>query len=159
MNQRTIKMNSNQVNWLIDIAAFTFFFLISAPQSTGIPLHEWLSFVFFGTFIVHILTHWEWITSVPKRLFKKLSGETRFNYVLNFFFYFSIIITMLSGILISQAVLPALGIEAKNDPFWRSLHNLFSNLSLLVLAVHLAVHWNWIVNAFKRYVLRKTTTH
>ena len=155
--QTTKKMSSNQLNWLIDVAAFTLFFLVAAPQSTGIPLHEWLSYVFLATFVVHVAVHWQWIVDISKRLFKKLPGETRFNYFLNLLFYFLMILATVSGTLISEAVLPALDIQLVIDPFWTVLHELSANLSLLLLAVHLAMHWHWIVNAFNRYVLRKQT--
>ena len=69
------------------------------------------------------------------------------------------VLAMVSGILISEAVLPALGIHIVIDPFWTPLHELSADLSILLLAVHLAVHWNWITNAFKRYVLRKQTAN
>lgn len=151
------KMSSNQLNWLIDMAAFTLFFLVAAPQSTGIPLHEWLSYAFFATFIVHVAVHWQWIVDISKRLLKKLPGETRFNYILDLLFYCLMILATVSGTLISQAVLPALGIQMEIDPFWTTVHELSANLTLFLLAVHLAMHWHWIANAFNRYVLRKQT--
>ncbi len=137
------KMSANQLNWLIDVVAFTLFFLVAAPQSTGIPLHEWLSYVFFATFIVHIAVHWQWIVDISKRLLasnrllKKLPGETRFNYFFNLLSYFMMILAIVSGTLISEAVLPALGIQVVIDPFWTTLHRFSGNLSLFLLAVHL----------------------
>jgi hypothetical protein len=155
--QSTHKISSNRINWLIDVTAFTLFFFVAAPQSTDIPVHEWLSLVFFATFIVHLAIHWRWIVDIGRRLLKKLPGETRFNFALDLLFYVIMVLAMVSGILISEAALPALGIHIVIDPFWASLHEISANLSLLLLAVHLALHWNWITNAFKRYVLRKQT--
>ncbi len=157
--QPTNKISTNRANWIIDLIVFTLFFLVVAPQSTGIPIHEWLTLVFFATFIVHLTIHWRWIVDISKRLLKKLPGETRFNYLLNFVSYFMMVLAMVSGILISETVLPALGIHVVIDPFWTSLHETSADLSLLLLAVHLAMHWNWITNAFKRYVLRKQTAN
>lgn len=153
--QPTHKISTNRANWLIDVIAFTLFLFVAGAQSTDIPLHEWLSLVFFATFIVHLTVHWRWIVEISKRLLKKLPGETRFNYTLDLLFYLILILDMVSGILISEAVLPALGIHIEIDPFWTALHVISANLSFLLLAVHLAMHWNWITDAFKRYVLRK----
>lgn len=149
------RINSNKTNWLIDVVAFLLFFVVAAPQSTGIPLHEWLSFVFIATFLVHLTVHWQWVVEVSKRLFRKLSGATRFSFIFNLLFYFVMIFAAISGIFISEAALPALGIHIEIDPFWTAIHDLSGNLALLLLAVHLALHWRWIVNAFNRYVLRK----
>lgn len=150
------KLSSTQLNWLIDIAAFCLFFLVSAPQTTDIPLHEWLSFVFFGTFIVHIVVHWQWIVDITSRLLKKLPGETRFNHAWDAIIFLMMTTAMVSGVLISESALPALGIRMVIDPFWNQLHDVSANLTLLMLAIHLALHWDWIVRAFNRYVLHKT---
>jgi hypothetical protein len=33
-------------------------------------------------------------------------------------------------------------------------HSLSADLAVLLVAVHAALHWKWIVNAVRRYVLR-----
>ena len=149
------KISTNQINWVIDLVTFIVFFLIVAPQSTGIPVHEWLSVVFVGTFVVHIVAHWQWVIEMSKRFFKKMQGEIRFNYILDALFFLFMTTALMSGFLISEAVLPVLGVSLTIDPFWVTLHEMSANLSLLILAIHLAMHWQWIVNAFNRYV-RKT---
>ena len=40
--------------WL-DIALFVGYFLLSAPQTTGIPFHEYFTVVFIPIFISHIV--------------------------------------------------------------------------------------------------------
>jgi len=138
------------------VVAFALFFVVSAPQSTDIPIHEWLSFVFFGTFIVHIVVHWRWIIDVTKRLIKKLPGETRFNHLWDVIIFVMMVVVMFTGVLISEVALPALGVPMEIDPFWNQLHDLSANLLLIMLGIHLAMHWDWIVSAFKRYVLQKS---
>ena len=156
MQPTSNKLSTTRLNWLIDIAAFCLFFLVSAPQTTAIPLHEWLSFAFFGTFVVHIVVHWRWIVDITRRLLNKLPGETRFNHTWDVIIYLMMTIAMFSGILISESALPAMGIQVKIDPFWNRLHDISANLTLFMLAIHLALHWDWIASAFKRYVLHKT---
>jgi len=156
VDSTTKKTSSNWLNWLIDVVAFALFFVVSAPQSTDIPIHEWLSFVFFGTFIVHIVVHWRWIIDVTKRLIKKLPGETRFNHLWDVIIFVMMVVVMFTGVLISEVALPALGVPMEIDPFWNQLHDLSANLLLIMLGIHLAMHWDWIVSAFKRYVLQKS---
>ena len=145
-------MSANRTNWVIDLVVFGVFFLIAAPQSTGVPLHEWLSVVFVGTFVVHIVAHWQWVLEMSRRFFQKMVGEARFNYVWDASFFLVMLTALVSGFLISEAVLPGLGVPLVVDPFWATLHELSANVSLLMLAIHLALHWRWIVNAFNRYV-------
>jgi hypothetical protein len=152
------KMSTNQINWVIDLMAFIAFFLIVAPQSTGVPVHEWLSVIFVGVFVVHIIIHWQWIIETSKRFFKRIRGEIRFNYIWNTFFFLLMTTALMSGLLISESVLPMLGVSLVVDPFWVMLHDMSANLSLLMLAIHLAMHWQWIVNAFNRYVRKIVVT-
>jgi len=58
---------------------------------------------------------------------------------------------MLSGFMISESLLPALGITLPRDFAWRSLHDICSNLFLVLLGLHTALHWRWVVDAFERY--------
>jgi len=36
---------------------------------------------------------------------------------------------------------------------WRRLHDMSANFALLIMGLHLAMHWNWIVTTFKRVFL------
>jgi hypothetical protein len=64
---------------------------------------------------------------------------------------------MLSGFMISEAFMPSLGISLPQNFAWRSLHDMSANLFLLLLGTHTALHWGWIVDAFKRYVFQPVT--
>lgn len=120
------------------------------PRFSGLAIHEWLSLAAAATVIIHLLLSWEWIVNVTKRLFSKVGGGAKVNYVLNWLLFIDGILIMLSGIMISEAVLPTLGISLPVDFAWRRLHDMSANLSLLIMGLHLAIHWNWIVTTFKR---------
>ena len=64
---------------------------------------------------------------------------------------------MLSGILISKAILPALGISLPMNPAWRQLHSLTADAGILLLGVHFALSWKWIVSTVGRYVVDPLT--
>jgi hypothetical protein len=63
-------------------------------------------------------------------------------------------IIMLSGFLISQSLMPYLGIQLPEGFAWRRLHDITANLFLVLLGLHTALHWNWIVDTFKRYIVQ-----
>lgn len=140
--------------WL-DLAFFIGMVLVLAPQTTGIPVHEWASFLIIIPFFLHLILDWKWIVSVTKRFFKRIPGQTRFNYVLDWLLFFLFVIVTFTGVAISEAALPALGIHITLDPFWSALHNLSANLIMVVIGIHLAMHWKWIVANFKKYVMHK----
>ena len=51
------------------------------------------------------------------------------------------------------AIHPFLGIVVERNPVWRGVHDATSNLFVLLLGVHLALHWGWIVRVSKRYLM------
>lgn len=150
-------LSSTQIQFLADIVLFVGIVWALMPQATGIPLHEWGSLLVIIPFLVHLVLDWQWIVSVTKRFLKRQPGEVRFNYFWNWFQFVMMVIASFSGILISNAVLPALGIPIVVDPFWLEVHLFSANSVMIMLGVHLAMHWQWIIVNFKRYLLRTTT--
>jgi len=157
-NKNAKKRNPNQTKFLIDVVAFVLLALVCAPQVTGIAWHEYLSVIFAVPIIIHLLLNWRWIVNVLQRFFKKLPGQTRFNQLWDIFLFILMVEVTVSGILISEALLPALGIEITNDPFWVAVHNTTANIFLVLMGVHLAMHWKWITHTFKRVVSRRSST-
>jgi len=151
----TQKRSSTQIRVWVNLIFFIVMVLTFAPQATGIAIHEAVSFLVIIPFFIHLIMDWKWIVSITKRLFKSVPAETRFNYILDWLLFFLFVVATFSGVLISEEALPAFGINIEIDPFWSSLHDMSANLMLIVLGVHLAMHWKWIVTNFKKYVLRR----
>jgi hypothetical protein len=97
---------------------------------------------------------WDWITSLTRRFIGKLNSQSRINYVLNWFLFIDGSIIMLSGFMISESLMPYLGIQLPRNFAWRGLHEFSTNLFILLLGIHTALHWNWVVDNFKRYVFQ-----
>jgi len=141
MNNTKRKTNPTKVNLFLDAAIFVAFLLALDPRLTGIAIHEWLGLAGAAAVVVHLLLHWEWIVGVTRRFLGRTSGAARLNYVVDVLFFIDLVVISLSGLMVSQALLPLLGLAAPGGTFW-------------LVAVHAALHWKWIVNAVRRYVLR-----
>lgn len=150
-NQSKTK-NQTKTKLAIDLVIFTVFLIAMDPHSSGIAVHEWLTTAALAALVLHLLLSWEWITQTTRRFLGKTSSQARINYVLNWLLFIDGTVIMLSGFMISESLLPVLGITLPRNFTWRSLHDLSANLFLLLLGLHTALHWNWIVDAFKRYV-------
>lgn len=137
----------------IDLAIFAAFLVTMEPHSSGLPIHEWLSLSMIAAILVHLLLSWDWIAQITRRFLGRVAGVSRLNYLLNWLLFFDGILIMLSGILISEVALPALGIALPPGFAWRRLHDMSANFFLLLLGLHTALHWSWIVNSIKRYVV------
>ncbi len=152
------KRSVTQIKLYLDLILFISFILANIPRATGIPFHEWIGFLFVIPLMAHILLDWQWIVNISKRLFKKLPGEVRFNHFWDLLIFILMVLVALTGTVISESALPALGIKVIIDPFWVTMHDITANLLMVFIGVHLAMHWGWIVNAFRLYILRRPAT-
>ena len=134
---------------------FLIFLIVSAPKATGVVFHEWISFAFIPVIILHLLMSWKWIVGIMTRFLKKLPEQIRFNYLLDAILFIMMTLVIFTGIIICEVALPTMGIPNVPDPFWFSIQDISSNLFLLLLGIHLAMHWDWFGKGFKRYILRK----
>lgn len=144
-----MNLNARTRFWL-DLFIFAAFLTFMQPALTGIALHEWLAAAAILTFLLHILTQWDWIIAVGKRFFKNLFHQSRLNFVLDALLWISMITVILSGFLISRSLLPSLGIPEARNFFWRRIHDISANLTLLLVAVHVGLHWDWIIGTASR---------
>ena len=154
MNNTKRKTNPTKVNLFLDAAIFVAFLLALDPRLTGIAIHEWLGLAGAAAVVVHLLLHWEWIVGVTRRFLGRTSGAARLNYVVDVLFFIDLVVISLSGLMVSQALLPLLGLAAPGGAFWLVAHALSADLAVVLVAVHAALHWKWILNAVRRYVLR-----
>jgi hypothetical protein len=143
--------DKTRTDFLVDAAIFLAFLIAMDPRSSGIAIHEWLSIAFAAAAIVHLL-HWNWIAATTRKLLGRVPRQARVNYILNILLFIDVTLIMFTGVMISEAALPALGIRMQPDFLWRRLHSVTADLSLILLGLHLATHWRWIVATIKRYV-------
>jgi hypothetical protein len=148
---------STKTNLTLDLIIFTAFLAASNPSITGLPVHEWLSVALIATFVLHLLFHWEWIAALMKTFFKKLFHSSRLNFVIDSLLFVAMTLVMLSGVLISKSVLAAFGIQLEVSRAWRSLHSLSADASVLLVGLHFALHWKWVLNSLQRYIVTPLT--
>jgi len=155
MTETIIKTkNQTKLKLVIDIAIFIAFLIAMDPRSSGITVHEWLAVSALGAIVIHLLLSWDWIVQITKRFTSQMNGQTRINYILNWALFIDVTVVMLSGLMISQVVMPSLGISLPQNFTWRSLHDLSANLFLVLLGLHTALHWSWVADTFKRYIFQ-----
>lgn len=141
-------------NFLIDIAIFLAFLVAMEPRFGGIAVHEWLSIALAAAIVVHLLLHWQWIVGVGGRFFRRLWHASRLKFVVDALLFVASVAVMLSGLLISRSALPALGIPVEHGGgTWRALHSLSADLSILLVGLHFALNWDWVVRVTRRSLL------
>ncbi len=155
MNKKLIKNNSAKLRIYIDIFFFTLMVLVLIPQSTGILIHEWASIIILLPFILHLLINWNWIKVNSTKFIKRQPQKKRFDYVFDWILYWTMITVTLSGIVISESALPLLGLHFDPDAFWNQIHNTSAVILMVLLGVHIALHWKWIKASYNKFKLIK----
>ena len=144
---------STKSNLVLDLTIFSAFLVLSNPHLTGNSIHEWLGISLSAGIITHLLFHWQWLVRIASEFFKKLIHRSRLNFVIDSLFFIAMTGSIFSGILISKDVLQLFGIQLNASQGWRSIHSLTSEASLIVLGLHIALHWKWIVSNLGRYIV------
>jgi hypothetical protein len=144
---------STKKKLILDITMFGAFLAVSNPHLTGMTIHEWLGVSLIGALITHLLFNWEWIMNVGRTFFKKLWHQSRLNFVVDTAFFIVMTGVLFSGLMISESVLPTLGIQLDASRSWRSIHFMLSDASVILLGLHFALHWKWVVTNVGRYIV------
>lgn len=153
MIQAKKQLNQTKINLAVDSGIFIGFLVAEAPHFTGMAVHEWLGITFAAGIITHLLLHWQWIVAISQRFLSNIPCQARLNYILNTLLFIDITLIIFSGLMISQVALPSLGLSLGAGGAWKGIHIFSANLSLALIGLHVALHWQWIVNAIKRYVI------
>jgi hypothetical protein len=117
---------------------------------TGIATHEWLGIGLGVVLLVHLTLHWDWVIRTTRKLLGR-GGRERFVWLVNLLLLVSMTLCVASGILISEVALPQLGISLPASFFWRQTHDTTATLTLILVPVHAALRWRWIVGMARRF--------
>ncbi|MFN8632692.1 MAG: DUF4405 domain-containing protein [Chloroflexota bacterium] len=117
---------------------------------TGLRLHEWLGLGLCILIPTHMLVNWSWLASTTRLLLGSLPWRVRLRYLLNASLFVAIVLVTLSGLAISEALFPSLTSAIGNPGFWHPVHTMSSNLTLVLVGLHLGVYWRNTVNLCRR---------
>ena len=145
---------NTKTNLILDLTIFAAFLAVYNTNLTGISLHEWLALALAAAVLLHLLLHWNWMIGVFKRFFKKLFHQSRLNMAVDVLFFLALTVSMTSGLMISRTILPTLGIRMNGMNNWKTLHVLSSDLSFLLLGLHFALHFKWLLFNLKQRVVK-----
>ncbi|WP_191602414.1 cytochrome b/b6 domain-containing protein [Marinomonas algicola] len=144
------KENLQKTRYVMDVILLIGFMIVSAPQATGVPVHEWLSLLFIVPFVIHLLLHWDWIKKSLDIFLSAKSAKIRFNVIWSYLIYLMMLLVFVSGFLVSVALLPAISVGINIQDFWSKIHHDSATFIMPMLGVHLALQWSWIVNITKK---------
>lgn len=140
----------NFIKIVLDIVMVVVFALLfNKMVFGGMTFHEVAGTAIGAAFIIHMGLNWRWIKQVTLKIFSnKISIKTRIGYIVDMLLLIAMVITIISGIAISKVVFT--GINLGNSMFFKTAHTSVPYIALILLGVHLALHWTWVMNVFKK---------
>lgn len=114
---------------------------------TGSTIHELLGLGLLGLFLVHGGWNWGWFRSLLKG---RYSGLRRATLTANTLLLISALVMMVSGIVNADLLFRATGVELGWIP--REIHTASANWLLILVAIHLGLHWKLVMNETRRRV-------
>jgi uncharacterized protein DUF4405 len=142
--------------WL-DITLLLILAVLQEPVTTGLAGHEWISIGFAGLLILHLLVNWRWIAAAVGH-YRTAARRARVNAWLNGALYVMMVFTVFSGLVVSRFVLPAVGVASSDLRAWVQLHSLVAGATLVIVGLHVALNWDWIVSAARHWRARARRT-
>lgn len=136
-------MNRKFILKIIIDVCMTVCLLFLMPYSLlGETLHEWLGIVMFVLFVTHHVLNRKWMAAVTKGKY------TPFRIVQTLIVFVMLVLmlgSMVSGVLLSNHIFRAVRI-AGSSMAARQVHMFCAYFGMLVMSVHLGLHWNMVVN-------------
>jgi hypothetical protein len=144
------KININKVNLFLDLGIALAFVIEMEEHFTGLQIHELLGLAFAVLFTIHLLLHWKWVVNVARHFFKRLFHESRFNFILNLALLIALLVVTVSGIAISRTL--GLNLAGIDQQSMKRIHTLGSQFVLILVGLHVAMHWKWIADHTWKYL-------
>ena len=145
-------MKSWKTDFWLDAFLFVGFLAALQLRLTGIAIHEWFTLAAAATLALHAVLHWDWAAGITKKFFSNPFHVSRLNYLVEALLFAAFLVVIPSGLVISRVVLPAFGLQTFSSRSWLEIHSASSNLALLLVALHFALHWSWVKNTFNRLI-------
>jgi hypothetical protein len=145
MKRNTFKFSQNI------LIAVVFLLLMDAKSFFGLWFHEIAGLVVCALFILHVILNWTWVKVTTKKLFGKIRGKQRLNYILDFLLLVGFACILISGLAIAKMIdFSWLGFSRDHMMIYKTMHTSFSMLVLIITGIHLGLHWGWVMSRFKR---------
>lgn len=151
-------MKKNTFKIILDAVMALVLMFMYKKSVLGLTFHELAGVGVCLLFIVHILLNRKWVTAATKALFTKgTPGKVRACYIVDLLIALSFLGLLITGLGISKIVFKPIAFLGNAGNPW---HFMFGGLSLILLGVHLGLHWDWIkASVLKFYAKAPKAVH
>lgn len=127
--------------FVFDIVLIAAFAVSLYPSFTGYAVHEWLGLVVAIAMLAHVVIRVADFAKTAVAGFKAHRPGLISTAALDAATFVTLALCAVSGLLISGAVLPSMGLFADGYYIWNSLHSFSAKLLLALAVVHVVLSW------------------
>ncbi|MDD3452987.1 MAG: DUF4405 domain-containing protein [Bacilli bacterium] len=138
-----------KIKLIIDIFMLFILIILYNLSFSGILIHEILGILIWLLFIIHLFLNYKWIISITKNISNVKKGVKKI-YIIDVLLFITFIMLTISGIKISQFLFTSF--NDKDLLLWSNIHNYASNISLLLISVHLIMHFKFFYTQFNNKI-------
>jgi hypothetical protein len=136
----------------IDAVLVVAFLVSYKPAVTGTGLHEWLSVGLATIALFHLALNWDWVVHTAESFLARLLRMSAVNLVVDGLLFAATVMVTLSGLVISRAIGPVVGLSPSTAPLWHRLHSFSADAAVALFALHGVLHWRWVLKAVTKLV-------
>lgn len=140
----------NLLKIVLDIGMMVVLALMYSKMAINLTFHELGGLILLGVFVIHILINHKWVSAITKKLFNKsIPLRTKFAYAVNLCLLIVFLLVGISGIFISKILFH---ISTGNQMVWRTVHYTSAALALILIGIHLGLHYHFLTGMFKKII-------
>ena len=136
----------NKLRLVVDITMFILTFFLMNVNLIPPLWHEIFGIIISFLIIIHLILNFKWIKNITKNI-RKVKNKTRVLYAVDILTFFSYLITIVIGILISISIF---NFPTSYNPYLMLTHHITGRLSLSLMLLHLGFHLNKIISKFTK---------
>ena len=134
---------------IVDVVVLAVYAIAANPSVTGIGVHEWTGLGALLVLVVHVAMHFDFLAETVRHAAHR-RGMRLAKFVLDVTLVIVFMLCCVSGLMVSGAVLPALGFYAEGYYFWDPLHAASAKLLLALLLVHVVANWKIVAAGLRK---------
>lgn len=139
----------NYVKIILDTIMVVVFVLLFNKMVLGMLFHEVAGLAIGAVILIHCSLNWKWIKGITLKIFKrKMITKVRLGYFIDILLLVNVIIIIVSGVFISKTLFSSLHLNGAQ--YLKAVHISLSYFSLLLIGIHVGLHWNWVMITFKK---------
>lgn len=139
-------MKKNTFRMILDTIMAVLLVLMYKKNVLTLTFHEVGGIFVCLLVIIHIMVNRSWIAGITKTFCRKgTPAKQRVLWIVDTLFALDFLAILITGIGVSKKVLPQFAfISGSGIPY----HEFFGGIALILLGIHLGLHWKWIKGMF-----------